>query len=88
MFVSSFTYAISQDVLFGGLHTPLYKHVPDHTIVNNHAILMFNKFRQTILLMADIDEFFVPQASYVHNFYWVFSMIACHEPHSTAGTSK
>ena len=53
----------TQDVLFGGLGAPSYKHVPDHVIINNHALLMFSQFQQTVLLMADIDEFFVPQAS-------------------------
>lgn len=39
-----------------------YSHASDHRIVNNHAMLMLGgRFENTVVMMADADEFFVPQ---------------------------
>ena len=39
-----------------------YSHASDHRIINNHAMLMFGgRFENTVVMMADADEFFVPQ---------------------------
>lgn len=33
---------------------------PDQIIINNHALLTFSSFENTVVLSADIDEYFVP----------------------------
>ena len=46
---------------------PHLQHYPplwDHRIVNNHLLLLLlggGRFKNTIILVADADEFFVPQ---------------------------
>jgi hypothetical protein len=70
-------FLIVQDIIFGGLERKQYNHVPDHVLVNNHAVLMLSQFNQTVALLADVDEFFVPQASrrLVLDYYHVISRL-------------
>ena len=50
-------------VVFGGLQSKVYNYARDHVLVNNHAVLMLSQFDRTLLLLADLDEFFVPRVS-------------------------
>ena len=43
------------------LSSQVYYAVPEQVAIHNHALLALSRFSRAALLLADVDEFFVPQ---------------------------